>query len=103
MYVDAEVDCIMYQDFYDRGGELWKNYISWMAYRDRSVPNARIAIFPFKRVFQAGASIDDLKGGFATMCYLPAQDTNERESWYINMGAVDKDFFTVEALTEAAR
>jgi len=36
------------------------------------------------------------------MCYLPAQDTTERESWYINMGAVDKNFFTVKALTEAA-
>jgi len=103
MYVDAEMSCIMYQDFYDRGGELWKNYISWMAYRDRAVPGARVAIYPFKRVFQAGASIDDLTGGFATMCYLPGQDTAEREAWYINMGAVDKDFFTVEALTEAGR
>jgi hypothetical protein len=102
MYIDAEAQCIMYQDLYDRGGELWKNYISWMAYRDRAVPDARVAIYPFKRVFQAGASIDDLKGGFASMCYLPAQDTAERECWYINMGAVDKSFFTVQALTAAA-
>jgi Protein of unknown function (DUF1329) len=102
MYLDAEAQTIMYLDFYDRGGELWKNYISWMAYRDRSVPDARIAIYPFKRVFQAGASIDDLKSGFATMCYLPAQDTGERECWYINMGAVDKSFFTIQAMTAAA-
>lgn len=102
MYIDAEAQCIVYQDLYDRGGELWKNYISWMAYRDRAVPDARVAIYPFKRVFQVGASIDDLKGGFASMCYLPAQDTPERECWYINMGAVDKSFFTVQALTAAA-
>ena len=31
------------------------------------------------------------------MCYLPGQNTPERECWYINMGAVDKDFFTTEA------
>ncbi|MGA7871420.1 MAG: DUF1329 domain-containing protein [Candidatus Binatus sp.] len=102
MYIDAEAQCIVYQDLYDRGGELWKNYISWMAYRDRSVPAARVAIYPFRRVFQVGASIDDLKDGFATMCYLPAQDTAEHECWYINMGAVDKSFFTVQALTAAA-
>jgi hypothetical protein len=102
LYLDAEAQCIMYQDFYDRRGELWKNYISWMAYRDRAVPDARVAIYPFKRVFQVGASIDDLKGQFASMCYLPAQDTSEHESWYINMGAVDRSFFTVKALTAAA-
>jgi hypothetical protein len=102
MYIDAEAQCIMYQDFYDRGGELWKNYISWMAYRDRAAPDARVAIYPFKRVFQVGASIDDVKDGFASMCYLPAQDTAEHECWYINMGAVDKSFFTVQALTAAA-
>ena len=38
MYLDAEAQCVMYLDFYDRGGELWKNYISWMAYRDRPYP-----------------------------------------------------------------
>jgi len=102
MYLDAEADCIMYQDFYNRAGELWKNYVTWMAYRDRAIPGARVAVYPFKRVFQVGASIDDLTAGFASMCYLPAQDTTERESWYINMGAVDKSFFTVKALTEAA-
>ncbi len=102
MYLDAEAEYIMYQDFYNRAGELWKNYVTWMAYRDRAVPDARIAIFPFKRLFQVGASIDDLPAGFATMCYLPSQDTNEHESWYINMGAVDKSFFTVQALTAAA-
>jgi hypothetical protein len=102
MYLDAEAQCIVYQDLYDRSGELWKNYISWMAYRDRSVPDAHVAIYPFKRVFQVGASIDDLKDGFASMCYLPAQDTGEHVCWYINMGAVDKSFFTVQALTAAA-
>jgi len=102
MYVDAEMVSVMYQDFYDRRGALWKNYVTWMAYRDRPMPDARVAIYPFKRMFQVGASIDDFDGHFASMCYLPAQDTAEHECWYINMGAVDKSFFTVKAMTEAA-
>jgi Protein of unknown function (DUF1329) len=102
MYVEAEMVNIMYQDFYDRKGMLWKNYVTWMAYRDRAVPDARVAIYPFKRMFQAGASIDDFNGHLASMCYLPAQDTAEHECWYINMGAVDKSFFTVQAMTNAA-
>jgi hypothetical protein len=40
--------------------------------------------------------------GSAAHRLLPAQDTTERESWYINMGAVDKSLFTVRAMTEAA-
>ena len=102
MYVDAEMVSVMYQDFYDRRGALWKNYVTWMAYRDRPMADARVAIYPFKRMFQVGASIDDFDGHFASMCYLPAQDTAEHECWYINMGAVDKSFFTVKAMTEAA-
>jgi Protein of unknown function (DUF1329) len=102
MYVDAEMTCIMYQDFYDRDGQLWKNYITWEAYRDRAVPDARVAIYPFKRLFQAGGSIADLQSHFSSMCYLPARDTTERECWYINMGAVDKNFFTVTAMVRAA-
>ena len=36
------------------------------------------------------------------MCYPPGQNTPERECWYINMGAVDKDFCTVKAMVAAA-
>jgi uncharacterized protein DUF1329 len=102
IYIDSEAINIVYQDLYDRGGELWKNYTRWSAYRDRPVPDARVAIFPFKRVFQTAASIIDLKSGFASTCYSPAPESAERESWYINMGAVDKSFFTTQALAAAA-
>ena len=37
------------------------------------------------------------------MCYLPGRETPERECWYINMGAVDKTFFTANAMQEAAQ
>lgn len=36
------------------------------------------------------------------MSYLPGIETPECECWYINMGAVDRPFFTVEALAKSA-
>jgi hypothetical protein len=36
------------------------------------------------------------------MCYLPSPKAPERECWYISMGAVDKDFFTTEAMVKDA-
>lgn len=102
LYIDSEATHIVYQDLYDRNGELWKNYTRWAAYRDRTTPDARVAIYPFKRVFQVAAGIQDLQTGFASICYSPAADTAERDSWYINMGAVDKSFFTTQALAAAA-
>jgi len=73
-----------------------------LANRDRPVPDARVAIYPFKRSFVVGAVSTDVQSGQATMCYLPGLETPERECWYINMGAVDKDFFTTEAMVKAA-
>jgi Protein of unknown function (DUF1329) len=102
VYVDAEAVNIIYQDLYDRSGELWKNYTRWATYKDRPSPDARVAIYPFKRVIQVAASVVDVTNGFATICYSPASDSPERESWYINMGAVNKSFFTPEALKAAA-
>jgi hypothetical protein len=61
-----------------------------------------VAIYPFKREFIVGSARIDVQSGFATMCYLPGQNTPERECWYINMGAVDKDFFTTQAMVKAA-
>jgi hypothetical protein len=36
------------------------------------------------------------------MCYLPGHETAEKECWYINMGAVDRAFFTTEAMVKMA-
>jgi hypothetical protein len=66
------------------------------------VPDARVAIYPFRREFVVGAAAIDVQGNFSTMCYLPGQHTPERECWYINMGAIDKDFCTVKSMVAAA-
>jgi len=101
VYVDSEGWFNPYVDSYDQKGELWKTQIYLNTYRDRPVPDAKVAIYPFKREFITAASSIDVQSGMSTTCYLPGADTPERECWYINMGAVDKNFFTTEALTKA--
>jgi hypothetical protein len=100
IYMDSEMWFEPYVDTYDRRGELFRNHIYWLAYRDRPVPDAKVAIYPFKREFVVGVASTDVQSANATMCYLPGIETPERECWYINMGAVDKAFFTTEAMVK---
>ncbi len=102
LYVDGEMWFEPYVDEYDPNGQLWQNHTYWLTYRDRPVPDARIAIYPFKREFVVGAAATDVQSGMTTMCYLPGQNTPEHECWYINMGGVDRDFFTTNAMVRAA-
>ncbi len=101
IYIDSELWFNPYVDSYDRKGELWKTQIYLMTYRDRPVPDAKVAIYPFKREFVVAASSVDTQSGVVTTCYLPGPETPERECWYINMGAVNRDFFTQEAMIKA--
>jgi hypothetical protein len=102
LYEDSEVWFNPYIDTYDRQGRLFRSHIYWVAYRDRPVPDARVAIYPFKRLFVVAAVSTDVQSGQATMAWLPGLETPERECWYINMGAVDKSFFTTDALVRSA-
>ena len=102
VYMDSEVWFEPFIDTYDREGQLFRSHIYWLANRDRPVPDAKVAIYPFKRSFVVGAVSTDVQSGQATMCYLPGIDTPEKECWYINMGAVDKNFFTTDAMVRAA-
>jgi len=102
MYIDSEADFVMANDMYDRGGELFINYTSWMHYADRSEPDAKIAIYPFKREFQSGSSSINVQSGFSTVCYHPSLVAPSRDSWFINMGSVDRAWFTPEQMARAA-
>ena len=102
IYMDSEMWFEPYIDTYDRDGRLFRNHIYWLATRDRPVPDAKVAIYPFKRSFVVGAVSTDVQSGLATMCYLPGAETPEHECWYINMGAVDRSFFTTDAMVRAA-
>jgi hypothetical protein len=102
IYVDAEADFPMVVDMYDRAGSLYKNYTSWMNYSDRAEESSRVAIYPFKREFQVGSSTVNLQSGLSSVCYHPSPDAPSHESWFINMGAVDRGWFTPEAMAKAA-
>jgi hypothetical protein len=102
LYEDSEIWFNPYIDTYDQSGRLFRTHIYWVAYRDRPVPDARVAIYPFKRLFVVAAVSTDVQSGQATVAYLPGMETPERECWYINMGAVDKSFFTTDALVRSA-
>jgi len=103
LYVDSEADFGMYQDQYDRRGQLFINYTSYLKFADRVTPASRIAIYPFKRLFQTGSSSVDVQSGLATVAYHPGYDVPEKECWYINMGAVDRPFFDPDAVVRASR
>jgi hypothetical protein len=101
LYIDSEGWFITASDQYDRNGELWKTLVAWHTYRDRPVPDARIAIYPYKRIFQIGLADEDLQNGSSSIVYMPGPHSPERECWYIDMGVVDKQFFMPQALENA--
>jgi hypothetical protein len=97
VYVDAEGWGVLAHDAYDRRGEPFKSVANWLTYRDRPVADAKVAIYPFKRLFEVTETTTDVQSGFAETCFLPSPDTKERETWYINMGASDRSMFTLQA------
>jgi hypothetical protein len=103
VFVDSEMWFNPYVDIYDRAGRLWNSTIWYSTYRDRPVPEAKVAIYPFKREFIVAAARVDVQTNYSEVCYLPGQETPERECWYINMGAVDRAFFTVDAMVRASQ
>ena len=74
--------------------------MAFHAYRDRAVPNARVAIWPFKRMFETALVDEDLTSGFSTVIYTPGHSGND-DSIFENMGAVDQTFFTPEKMVQA--
>jgi hypothetical protein len=97
-YIDSEGWFITASDQYDRDGKLWKTIATFNTFRDRPVPDARIAIYPYKRMFQLGLVDQDLQTGASSVVYMPGATAPDRECWYIDMGTVDNSFFAPEAL-----
>ena len=101
-YIDSEGWFITASDQYDREGKLWKTLVTFNAYRDRPVPDARVAIWPFKRMFQTALVDEDVTTGFSTVALSPGFETDEHESWYINMGIATDNFFNPVTMSNAA-
>ncbi len=99
-YIDSEGWFITASDQFDRNGQLWKTLVTFNAYRDRAVPGARVAIWPYKRMFQTALVDADLTDGFSTVVYSPGPGSQD-DGMYINMGAIDQTFFTPERMVQA--
>ena len=100
LYVDSEGWFITASDQFDGQGQLAKTLVTFHAYRDRSVADAKVAIWPFKRIFQTAMVDEDLSDGFSTVIYSPGHASRD-DGLYINMGAVDRTFFTPEKMVQA--
>ncbi len=100
-YIDSEGWFITASDQYDRQGKLWKTLATFNTFRDRPVPDAEIAIYPYKRIFQLGLVDEDVDQGSSSVIYMPGKTSPERECWYIDMGVVDEAFFVPQALENA--
>jgi len=98
LYIDTEAWTVTASDQYDRAGELWKTIAIFSTYRDRPVADARVAIYPFQRVFQTAMVDEDVQDGFSTVVYTPGPNAPEHECWYINMGTVTRQFFDPDTM-----
>jgi Protein of unknown function (DUF1329) len=98
-YIDSEAWFMTASDLYDREGRLWKTIATFHAYSDRATPAAQVAIWPYKRIFQTAMVEEDVTDGFSTVVYTPG--LKGRNGLYVNMGAIDRDFFTPERMVQA--
>ncbi|MGO9455186.1 MAG: DUF1329 domain-containing protein [Candidatus Binataceae bacterium] len=101
-YIDSEDWFITASDQYDREGKLWKTIATFNTYRDRPMPDAKVAIYPFKRMFQVALVDEDVQSGFSSVVYMPGRETEEHECWYINMGIVTRAFLDPHQLAMQA-
>jgi hypothetical protein len=92
LYIDTEGWFITASDQYDMEGKLWKTIATFNTYSDRPVADAKVAIYPYKRMFQTALVDEDLQSGMSSVVYMPGHESEDHESWYINMGIVTKAF-----------
>jgi hypothetical protein len=102
-FIDSELWFITASDQYDREGKLWKTIATFNTYRDQPVPDAKVAIFPFKRIFQTALIDEDLQSGYSTVVYMPGHESDDRECWYINMGVITKQWLDPHRMEMIAR
>jgi len=100
-YIDSEGWLITASDQYGVDGKLWKTLVLYNTYRDRPVPDAQVAIYPYKRIFQLGLVDANTDSGASTVVFMPGRHSPERECWYIDMGSVDQGFFNPDKLEMA--
>ncbi len=98
LYIDSEGWFVTASDQYDSQGILWKTLVNYVAYSDRSEPDARVAVYPYRRFFPVAMIDKNLLDGYDTVAFMPSPTSSARNSWYVNMAAVDNSFFNSRKL-----
>ena len=88
----------LYEDSYDPTGRLWQNHIYWLTFRDRPVPDAKAGHLSIQALFRGRGCGHRYIPEWWRCAICRARDTPEHECWYINMGAVGRDFFTTDSM-----
>jgi hypothetical protein len=101
LYIDSEGWFITASDQYDRDGALWKTLVIFNAYRDRSMPGAQQAVYPFRRIFESALVDEDIQSGFSTVSFMPGYEHDEREGWFIDSKAVSQSSMAAAAAAAA--
>jgi hypothetical protein len=100
-YIDSEAWMITASDQYGTDGKLWKTLVLYNTFRDRPIPDAQVAIYPYKRIFQLGLVDANVQDRSSTVVFMPGRHSPEKECWYIDMGTVDPGFFNPNAMMNA--
>jgi hypothetical protein len=99
LYIDSEGWFITASDQYGPSGSPWKTLALFHGYRDRSMPEPREAVYPFKRIFTTAIMDEDIQTGFTSISYLPGEENDEHEGWYINKGSISESSIAAKAAT----
>ena len=54
-------------------------------------------------MFQTALVDEDIQDGFSSVVYMPGHESEDHESWYINMGIVTKAFLDRHQMQNFAR
>ena len=93
LYIDSEGWFIAASDQYSKDGALWKTLAIFTAYRDNSaIGGGKVAVYPFKRIFQTAMVDEDIVTGFSTISFTPGRETKDPSGWYIDLGLIPPDY-----------
>ncbi len=95
LYIDAEGWFVTASDQYDRRENLWKTIATFNAYRDRTGSDAKLAVYPWKRMLQTAMVDEDIQNGFSSVMYTPGPESGRTEGWRVNTGTISKDLLDI--------
>jgi len=110
LYIDRQGWLTLYEDMYDRAGQLWKTWIDMFNYKKKAIDNARFT-YEDEMPFYAGGAVIDTQLNHATIFPHPDPASNDKECLYFNQGpqgtspvapqGAQESFFTIAHLIES--